>query len=185
MRLRSDDILCKSDFLSLRLSRTNIRAYIDSALGNVPPLFHCFGLVLGNLAAWSHGSCIVYASPVFNAPAIVDAVLHEKCSALHGVPTHFLGVLSELARRRAGGEELKFERLRTGIAAGSPVPIELMRRLIDEMGLVGLTNAYGMSMLSFFAFLFSFVYLLYRSTCQPRPGPQLHTFSACLTLPDR
>ena len=139
--------------------------------GNVPPLFHCFGLVLGNLAAWAHAACIVYPSPIFNAPAIVEAVVGEKCKALHGVPTHFLAVLAEVEKRRSGdpgsesgedGEqgqvgkkggknerreefERGFERLRTGIAAGAPVPIELMRRLIDELGLVGLTNAYGMS----------------------------------------
>ena len=78
----------------------------------------------------------------------MDAVIQENCSALHGVPTHFLGVLSEVAKRREAGElggEGKIGRLRTGIAAGSPVPEELMRRLMKEMGLVGLTNAYGMS----------------------------------------
>lgn len=122
MRLTPDDILC-----------------------NVPPLFHCFGLVLGNLAAWSHGSCIVYASEVFHPPSIVDAVVEERCTALHGVPTHFLGVLAEVESRRLSGETVDTGRLRTGIAAGSPVPIELMQRLIRELNLVGLTNAYGMT----------------------------------------
>jgi acyl-CoA synthetase (AMP-forming)/AMP-acid ligase II len=81
--------------------------------GNVPPLFHCFGLVLGNLAAWTHGTSIVYAAPTFNAAAAVDAVLAERCTALHGVPTHFLGVLAEVERReREQGAPLDFSRLR-------------------------------------------------------------------------
>ncbi|KAI0073641.1 acyl-CoA synthetase [Panus rudis PR-1116 ss-1] len=114
-------------------------------LCNVPPLFHCFGLVLGNLAAWSHGACIVYASQIFDPPRIVDAVLDERCTALHGVPTHFMGVLAEVEKRKEMGERLDFSSLRTGIAAGSPVPIELMRKLIEKLNLMELTNAYGMT----------------------------------------
>ncbi|KAJ7695457.1 acyl-CoA synthetase [Mycena rosella] len=114
-------------------------------LCNVPPLFHCFGLVLGNLAAWTHGACIVYPSEIFDPKAIVDAVVQEKCTALHGVPTHFLGVLAEVERRRANGESIDTQRLRTGIAAGSPIPIELMKKLIAQLNLVDLTNAYGMT----------------------------------------
>ena len=119
-------------------------------------------LVLGNLAAWSHGATIVYASEIFDPSAIVDAVVEERCTALHGVPTHFLGVLSEVDKRKAQGQTLDFSRLRfvfytlllsrkihslhrTGIAAGSPIPIELMQRLITQMNLRELTNAYGMS----------------------------------------
>ncbi|KAH8993632.1 acetyl-CoA synthetase-like protein [Lactarius hatsudake] len=122
MRLTEDDILC-----------------------NPPPLFHCFGLVLGNLAAWSHGSAVVYASEIYDPRAIVDAVIKERCTALHGVPTHFLGVLSEVERRQQAGEQLDLSRLRTGIAAGSPVPIELMKQLITKLNLRELTNAYGMT----------------------------------------
>lgn len=69
-------------------------------------------LVLGNLAAWSHGACIVYPSEVFDPAAIVDAVVEEKCTALHGVPTHFLGVLTEVEKRQNTGEKLDFSRLR-------------------------------------------------------------------------
>ncbi|KAI6104309.1 acetyl-CoA synthetase-like protein [Pisolithus sp. B1] len=136
MRLTADDILC-----------------------NVPPLFHCFDesylmspirLVLGNLAAWSRGACIVYPSPVFHPEAIVDAVVQERCTALHGVPTHFLGVLSEVQKRREAGEKLDLRFIckpsgRTGIAAGSPVPIDLMNQLINKLNLVDITIAYGMS----------------------------------------
>ncbi|KAJ6449425.1 hypothetical protein C8R47DRAFT_999222 [Mycena vitilis] len=102
-------------------------------------------LVLGNLAAWTHGACIVYSSEIFSPEAIVDAVVQEKCTALHGVPTHFLGVLSEVERRHATGETVDTSNLRTGIAAGSPIPIELMKSLISKLNLVDLTNAYGMS----------------------------------------
>lgn len=88
---------------------------------------------------------------MYDPPSIVDAIQGERCTALHGVPTHFIGVLAEVAKRRraAGlGEGAKlegFERLRTGIAAGAPIPIDLMKRLTREMGLTELTNAYGMS----------------------------------------
>ncbi|CAK5272395.1 unnamed protein product [Mycena citricolor] len=98
-----------------------------------------------NLAAWTHGSCIVYPAEVFHAPSIVDTVIEEQCTALHGVPTHFLGVLSEVERRQADGEDVEIPSLRTGIAAGSPIPIELMKKLIAKMNLVDLTNAYGMT----------------------------------------
>ncbi len=62
-------------------------------------------LVLGNLAAWAYGAGIVFPSEIFDPHAIVDAIIEEKCTALHGVPTHFLGVLAEIDDRRARGEE--------------------------------------------------------------------------------
>ncbi|KAG1737418.1 acetyl-CoA synthetase-like protein [Suillus lakei] len=117
----------------------------DDILCNVPPLFHCFGLVLGNLAAWSHGSCVVYPSEIYNPKAIVDSVVQDQCTALHGVPTHFLGVLAEVQKRQDAGEKLDLSRLRTGIAAGSPIPIDLMRQLIEKLNLVDLSIAYGMT----------------------------------------
>lgn len=94
----------------------------------------------------------MYPSAVFDPTKIVDALVKEKCTALHGVPTHFLGVLAEVEKRRKLGREIDLGRLRTGIAAGSPIPIDLMRRLIDEMGLRELTVAYGMSSFWFCAF---------------------------------
>lgn len=69
-------------------------------------------LVLGNLAAWSHGACIVYPSELFDPKAIVGAIEQERCTALHGVPTHFLGVLAEVQRRQEAGEKLDLSRLR-------------------------------------------------------------------------
>lgn len=68
--------------------------------------------MLGNLAAWSHGTCIVYPSPIFDPPSIVDAVVQEKCTALHGVPTHFIGVLAEIEKRRESGASFDLSRLR-------------------------------------------------------------------------
>ncbi|TFK20517.1 acyl-CoA synthetase [Coprinopsis marcescibilis] len=114
-------------------------------LCNVPPLFHCFGLVLGNLAAWTHASCIVYPSDIYDPQAIVTAVSEEKCTALHGVPTHFLGVLTELEKRKQGGDVPDMGSLRTGIAAGSPIPTALMQRLISQLNLTELTVSYGMT----------------------------------------
>ncbi|KAG5641002.1 hypothetical protein DXG03_006427 [Asterophora parasitica] len=101
-----------------------------------------------NLAAWVHGACIVYPSDIFNPAAIVDTVVAERCTTLHGVPTHFFGVIEEFDRRKKEGTNLSCGR--TGIAAGSPIPIELMKNLIAKLNLTDLTNAYGMS-----EFLFS------------------------------
>ncbi|CAA7268372.1 unnamed protein product [Cyclocybe aegerita] len=122
MRLTERDVLCMSN-----TPLTDIR------------------LVLGNLAAWSHAACIVYPSPIFDPPSIVDAVIGEKCTALHGVPTHFLGVLAEVEKRKTEGDSVDIRSLRTGIAAGSPIPIDLMQSLINKLNLRELTNAYGMT----------------------------------------
>ncbi|KAI0674518.1 acyl-CoA synthetase [Trametes maxima] len=105
----------------------------------------CSTVLMRNLAAWTHGACIVYPSEIFNPSAIVDAVTQERCTALHGVPTHFLGVLAEVQRRHEEGEVVDTRSLRTGIAAGSPIPIDLMKQLIEKLNLTELTVAYGMS----------------------------------------
>lgn len=123
----------------------HMRLTPSDILCNVPPLFHCFGLVLGNLAAWTHGASIVYPSQIFDPRAIVDALVAERCTALHGVPTHFLGVLAEVRARREAGENMDMSTLRTGIAAGTSIPIELMKRLIADLNLTELTVAYGMT----------------------------------------
>ncbi|KAH9926743.1 uncharacterized protein B0H18DRAFT_1005361, partial [Fomitopsis serialis] len=95
----------------------NMRLTSSDVLCNPPPLFHCFDtnptrLVLGNLAAWTHGACIVYPSEIYSPPAIVDALVNERCTALHGVPTHHLGVLHEVQRRRAEGQTVDTSLLR-------------------------------------------------------------------------
>lgn len=82
----------------------------------LPPSFNSYHittqtrLVLGNLAAWSHSACVIYPSETFDPRAIVDAVKEERCTALHGVPTHFLGVLGEVEKR--GREKGDFSSLR-------------------------------------------------------------------------
>ena len=68
------------------------------------------------MAAWTHGTAIVYPSPVFSPAQIVDAVLEERCTALHGVPTHFLGVLAEVEKREKAGERVDLSRLRLVVA---------------------------------------------------------------------
>lgn len=77
-----------------------------------PSHFGYTRLVLGNLAAWSHGACVVYPAQIYDPPAIVEALAAERCTALHGVPTHFLGVLSEVLARRAKGEAVDTRTLR-------------------------------------------------------------------------
>ncbi|KAG6831152.1 hypothetical protein H0H87_006082 [Tephrocybe sp. NHM501043] len=97
------------------------------------------------VSAWAHGASILYPSEIFDPEAIVDAIASERCTTLHGVPTHFQGVLSELEKRQAAKREVDTSSLRTGVAAGSPIPIEMMKQLITRLNLVDLTNAYGMT----------------------------------------
>lgn len=108
-----------------------------------PPLFHCFGCVLGYMATATHGSAIVFPAESFNAHAALRAVQEEKCTALHGVPTMFLEQLGQIEN----GEVPKggFEYLRTGIAAGSSIPSELMKKLHRVLNLTELTICYGMT----------------------------------------
>ena len=94
------------------------------------PLYHCFGMVLGNLAATAHGACMVYPAETFDPLATLEACADERCTSLYGVPTMFI---AELAHERFG--EFDFGPLRTGIMAGSPCPIEVMKRVSDKMGI--------------------------------------------------
>ncbi len=102
------------------------------------PFYHCFGMVLSNLACLSHGATIVIPAPHFNAAATLAAVAEERCTALHGVPTMFV---AELGAEGFAGYDLGS--LRTGIMAGAPCPPELMRRVIGEMGCGEILIAYG------------------------------------------
>ena len=104
------------------------------------PLYHCFGMVLGNLAAITHGVTMVYPSESFDALAVLESVEAERCTGLHGVPTMFI---AELEHPEFGRFDLSS--LRTGIMAGSPCPIEVMRRVVDRMHLRDITIAYGMT----------------------------------------
>ena len=104
------------------------------------PLYHCFGMVLGNLACITHGSTIVYPSDAFDPLAVLQTVQAERCTALHGVPTMFI---AELDHPRFG--EFDLSTLRTGIMAGSPCPIEVMKRVVSQMHMSQVTIAYGMT----------------------------------------
>lgn len=104
------------------------------------PLYHCFGMVLGNLACITHGSAMVYPSEGFDPLATLETVEAERCTGLYGVPTMFIAELGhpEFAR-------FNLQSLRTGIMAGSPCPIEVMRRCVSEMNMREVTIAYGMT----------------------------------------
>ncbi len=104
------------------------------------PLYHCFGMVLGNIACTTHGSAMIYPAEAFEPLSVLEAVQAEKCTALHGVPTMFI---AELDHPDFGQFDLSH--LRTGIMAGSPCPIEVMKRVIAEMNLAEVTIAYGMT----------------------------------------
>lgn len=104
------------------------------------PFYHCFGMVLGNLACVTHGACMVIPGEGFDPLATLETVAEERCTGLHGVPTMFI---AELEHPRFG--EFDLSSLRTGIMAGSPCPIEVMRRVVDEMHMAEVTIAYGMT----------------------------------------
>ncbi|MDD2546179.1 MAG: AMP-binding protein [Burkholderiaceae bacterium] len=104
------------------------------------PLYHCFGMVMGNLACLTHGSTIVYPNDGFDPLAVLQAVQDERCTALHGVPTMFI---AELDHPRFA--EFDLSTLRTGIMAGSPCPTAVMERVVRDMHLTQITIAYGMT----------------------------------------
>jgi fatty-acyl-CoA synthase len=104
------------------------------------PFYHCFGMVLGNLAITTHGACIVIPAPVFDAEATLEAVQAERCTSLYGVPTMFIAELN-----LPGFGDYDLSTLRTGIMAGSPCPVEVMKRVVSEMHMNEVTICYGMT----------------------------------------
>ncbi|CAN5720564.1 AMP-binding protein [soil metagenome] len=104
------------------------------------PFYHCFGMVLGNLACTTHGACMVIPGEAYEPLLVLETVAAEKCTALHGVPTMFVG---ELEHPRF--EEFDLSSLRTGIMAGSPCPIEVMKKVITRMNMKEVTICYGMT----------------------------------------
>jgi fatty-acyl-CoA synthase len=104
------------------------------------PLYHCFGMVLGNLACLTHGATMVYPDGGFDAKSVLEAVQAERCTALHGVPTMFIAVLDH-----PDFSNYDLSSLRTGIMAGSPCPVEVMKRVADKMNMREVTIAYGMT----------------------------------------
>ncbi len=104
------------------------------------PFYHCFGMVMGNLAATSHGACVVIPAPSFEPAASLQAVQDERCTSLYGVPTMFI---AELGLPDFGSYDLTS--LRTGIMAGSPCPVEVMKRVVAEMHMEEVAICYGMT----------------------------------------
>ena len=104
------------------------------------PLFHCFGMVMGNLACITHGAAMVYPAAVFNPLESLKAIEQEKCTAAYGVPTMFIAMLEQ-----DGFDQFDLSSLRTGIMAGSPCPREIMQRVIDRMHMNEITICYGMT----------------------------------------
>ncbi|MGD8809587.1 MAG: AMP-binding protein [Gammaproteobacteria bacterium] len=104
------------------------------------PLYHCFGMVMGNLACMAHGAATVYPSDAFDPLATLQAVAEERCTALYGVPTMFVAQL-----QHPDFATFDLSSLSTGIMAGSPCPIEVMRQVIEKMHMTQITIAYGMT----------------------------------------
>ncbi|HXR67039.1 MAG TPA: AMP-binding protein [Dermatophilaceae bacterium] len=104
------------------------------------PFYHCFGMVMGNLAATSHGACMVIPAPAFDPAATLKAVEQERCTSLYGVPTMFIAELG-----LEGFAAYDLSSLRTGIMAGSPCPAEVMKRVVAEMNMSEVAICYGMT----------------------------------------
>jgi len=104
------------------------------------PFYHCFGMVMGNLAATSHGACMVIPAPAFDPVATLQAVQAERCTSLYGVPTMFIAELSA-----PDFADYDLSSLRTGIMAGSPCPVEVMKQVIERMSMTEVGICYGMT----------------------------------------
>jgi fatty-acyl-CoA synthase len=104
------------------------------------PFYHCFGMVMGNLAATSHGACMVIPAPSFDPAATLEAVQAERCTSLYGVPTMFIAELSA-----PGFADYDLSSLRTGIMAGSPCPVEVMKQVMSRMSMREVSICYGMT----------------------------------------
>ena len=104
------------------------------------PLYHCFGMVMGNLACIQHGATMIYPNDGFDAEATLHVLEAEACTHVHGVPTMFIAMLEH-----PNFKSFDLKILRGGIMAGAPCPIEVMRRLIDDVGLTDISIAYGMT----------------------------------------
>ncbi len=104
------------------------------------PLYHCFGMVMGNLGATTHGACMVYPAAAFEPAATLQAVQDERCTSLYGVPTMFIAELG-----LPDFESYRLDTLRTGIMAGSPCPVEVMKQVQERMGANEVGICYGMT----------------------------------------
>lgn len=107
------------------------------------PLYHCFGMVLGNLACFSHGATVVYPSEVFDPLSTLQAVESERCTALHGVPTMFVTELGH-----PDFEKFDLSTLQTGVMAGAPCPVDVMKRVMSDMNMKHILIGYGQTEVS-------------------------------------
>ena len=115
--------------------------YTDKDRVCIPvPFYHCFGMVLGNLASTSHGSTMVIPAESYDPVATMETVQEERCTSLYGTPTMFIG---ELDSPRF--QEFDFSSLRTGVMAGAPCPVEVMRKVLTTMHMPEITIMYGMT----------------------------------------
>ncbi|WP_029922139.1 AMP-binding protein [Nevskia soli] len=104
------------------------------------PFYHCFGMVLGNLACTSHGACMVIPGESYDPLAVMRTVQEERCTSLYGVPTMFIGELDH-----PEFERFDFSSLRTGIMSGAPCPVEVMKKVQTRMNMEQVTICYGMT----------------------------------------
>ena len=104
------------------------------------PLYHTFGMVIGNLGTLSHGACLVYPAPAFDPKATLAAVAEERCTSLYGVPAMFIAELAE-----PDFDAYDLSSLRTGAMGGSPCPVEVLKQVVDWMGMADVTVVYGMT----------------------------------------
>jgi fatty-acyl-CoA synthase len=122
--------------------------FCGQALGFIPadrlcipvPFYHCFGMVLSNLTCVTHAAAMIVSGEAFDPLGVLETIEAERCTALHRVPTMFISMLEHPAFSR-----FDLSSLRTGVMAGAPCPIEIMRRVIDAMGIGEITIAYGMT----------------------------------------
>jgi len=119
---------------------TNLKYTEDDRVCVTVPLYHCFGMVAGNLTALTHGVTLVYPEEVFDPESVLHALNDEHCTSMYGVPTMFLAAIEHPDRAACDVSSL-----RTGIMAGAPCPRELMRQAVNEMHLPEVTIAYGMT----------------------------------------
>jgi fatty-acyl-CoA synthase len=120
---------------------TRLQGFTDRDRLCIPvPLYHCFGMVMGNLGCMTYGATMVYPSESFEPEAVLRTVQQERCTALYGVPTMFIGELEH-----PNFAQYDLTSLRTGLMAGSPCPIEVMRKVIDRMHMGDVEIAYGMT----------------------------------------
>ena len=119
----------------------NLCGYTEADRVCIPvPFYHCFGMVMGNLGCTTHGATIVIPAPAFDPAATLRAVAQERCTSLYGVPTMFIAELGV-----PDFDAYDLSSLRTGIMAGSPCPVEVMKQVVDRMGMTEVTICYGMT----------------------------------------